>query len=134
MEGRMTSPTYTHELVVTSCWCGIPLAIPEELYLEAKRTGEQGVYCPLGHTFVFSDTTERELQRTRKALAEERARTRAARDLLAQEERSHAATRGHLTRQKKRSAAGVCPCCNRTFQQLARHMRAKHPAYPQDGG
>jgi hypothetical protein len=22
-----------------------------------------------------------------------------------------------------------CPCCNRTFQQLARHMKAKHPEH-----
>jgi hypothetical protein len=27
------------------------------------------------------------------------------------------------------SLLGVCPCCNRTFQQLARHMKAKHPGY-----
>jgi hypothetical protein len=23
----------------------------------------------------------------------------------------------------------VCPCCNRTFQALARHMNSKHPTY-----
>ena len=48
---------------------------------------------------------------------------------LKAEERSHSATRGHVTRQKKRAAAGVCPCCNRTFKQLARHMERKHPNY-----
>lgn len=26
----------------------------------------------------------------------------------------------------KRTKAGVCPCCNRTFKQLARHMETKH--------
>jgi hypothetical protein len=26
-------------------------------------------------------------------------------------------------------ANGVCPCCNRTFQNLARHMAGKHPDY-----
>lgn len=45
------------------------------------------------------------------------------------ERRSHAATRGHLTRAKTRAAAAVCPCCNRSFKQLRRHMRSKHPDY-----
>ena len=49
--------------------------------------------------------------------------------LLDTEERSHAATRGHLTRAKKqvhRAEHGVCPHCNRSFQNLARHMQTKH--------
>lgn len=30
---------------------------------------------------------------------------------------------------RNRAAAGVCPCCNRTFEQLGRHMTTKHPEY-----
>ncbi len=26
----------------------------------------------------------------------------------------------------RRVSAGVCPCCNRTFSDLARHMKTKH--------
>lgn len=37
--------------------------------------------------------------------------------------------KGVATRLKNRAAHGVCPCCNRTFQQLARHMSAKHPDF-----
>lgn len=29
-----------------------------------------------------------------------------------------------------RIGAGICPCCNRTFSQLARHMQSKHPDVP----
>lgn len=43
--------------------------------------------------------------------------------------RSLTAHKGHTTRIKKRIAAGVCPCCNRTFQNLARHMENKHKEY-----
>jgi chemotaxis response regulator CheB len=43
--------------------------------------------------------------------------------------REHSATRAQLTKTKKRVANGVCPCCNRTFKQLARHMKAKHPEF-----
>ncbi|HEX9950777.1 MAG TPA: hypothetical protein VGB53_03340 [Rubricoccaceae bacterium] len=38
------------------------------------------------------------------------------------QKRRAAAQKGAHTRTKKRIAAGVCPCCNRTFQDLARHM------------
>jgi hypothetical protein len=117
----MTTISYTGELTVVTCWCGIHLAIPSTLYDVAHRDGTS-VYCPLGHAFSWSDTTKKELERARYRL-------QATQELLAQEERSHAATRGHLTRQRKRVAAGVCPCCHRTFQQLARHMAAKHPEF-----
>jgi hypothetical protein len=37
------------------------------------------------------------------------------------------AARGQLTKFKKRVGRGVCPCCNRHFKDLARHMESKHP-------
>jgi hypothetical protein len=27
---------------------------------------------------------------------------------------------------------GVCPCCNRSFTNLRRHMTTKHPEYPKE--
>lgn len=30
---------------------------------------------------------------------------------------------------KKRASAGICPCCNRTVSQMARHMKSKHPEF-----
>jgi hypothetical protein len=50
------------------------------------------------------------------------------------ERKSHAATKGHLTRTKKRAASGVCPCCRRSFKQLRRHMQNKHPVYLAEQG
>lgn len=121
----MSTINYTEKLTVTSCWCGINLAVPATLYDHAKDDDKNHIYCPLGHTFVFRDNY-------RKNLEAEQRRHRATKDLLAAEERSHVATRGHLTRTKKRVAAGVCPCCHRTFQQLARHMANKHPDYTKE--
>jgi hypothetical protein len=114
--------TYTETLVVTDCWCGIHLAVPANLLRWAKNNSSHAIFCPLGHEFVFSDDFKTKYERERK-------RAQANLDLLHAEERSHIATRGHLTRTKKRVAAGVCPCCNRTFQNLARHMKGQHPEY-----
>lgn len=39
------------------------------------------------------------------------------------------AQKGQNTRLKNRIAAGVCPCCNRSFQNVARHMAGQHPDF-----
>jgi len=114
--------TYTETLTVTHCWCGIAVAIPDSLLSWAKERSTNGVYCPIGHTFVFNDSYEEKLKR-------EQRRHQATRDLLATEERSHSATRGQLTKQKKRVAAALCPCCNRSFVNVSRHLASKHPDY-----
>jgi hypothetical protein len=110
---------YTESLTVTHCWCGICVAVPDNLYSYVNRHRGKALYCPLGHEFVFSDTAEEKLER-------ERRQHRATKDLLAAEERSHSATKGQMTKLRKRVEAGVCPRCKRTFQNLARHMETKH--------
>ena len=122
----MTEMTYTETLVVMHCWCGIALAIPKDLYQHARQDAKNAVYCPLGHEFVFGNTYKMQLTQAEERLAEEQRRVRATRDLLAAEERSHTATKGHLTRVRRRVEHGVCPHCNRSFQDLRRHMRSKH--------
>jgi hypothetical protein len=115
--------TYTETLVVTHCWCGISLAIPSNLERWARDASGRHVYCPLGHTFVFRDNFQDKLKR-------ERREHQATRDLLTAEERSHSATKGHLTKAKQqvhRAEHGVCPHCNRSFQNLQRHVKTKHP-------
>ncbi len=44
-------------------------------------------------------------------------------------ERSKIALKAAHTRQCNRVKNGVCPCCNRTFQNLAAHMATKHSDY-----
>jgi hypothetical protein len=54
--------------------------------------------------------------------------------LLRAEERSHAATKGVVTKQKKKLAkvvGGVCPVdgCHRNFKDVRRHIATRHPNY-----
>ena len=121
--------TYSQTLKVTSCWCGIPFAIPDNLYSWLHKSPKNHCHCPMGHEMIFSNTLEEQLAETRAERDRAKNREAATRSLLDTEERSHAATRGHLTRAKKqvhRTENGVCPHCNRTFQNLARHMKSKH--------
>lgn len=133
--------TYTGSLVITSCWCGIHLAIPADLYDLAQRKGET-VYCPLGHTFVFGDTEydrlKREAQeaREREALAKRQAEfarssREAAWDQVKAEQRSNAALRGWITRLRRKVANGVCPVggCRRHFDNVQAHIQTQHPEW-----
>jgi len=118
----MAEVTYTERLIVTHCWCGIAVGIPENLHRHAHDAKGVTVYCPLGHGFGWSNNFEAQLKR-------EQQRHEATRDLLTAEQRAHSNTRGQVTKLKKRVAAGVCPCCHRSFQNLARHMAGQHPEY-----
>lgn len=126
--------TFTGRLVVSVCWCGMRHAIPEELDDFRRREHADGrshsVYCPLGHSYVLSGTPEVVKERKRREAAE--ARAQAIQDQLDSEQRSHAATKGQLTKTKKRVANGVCPCCNRHFVTVERHVASKHPGYKLD--
>lgn len=123
------------ELVVLRCWCGIQHAIPQSLRNEQLRQHDEGksmgVYCPLGHSYVPSG--ESKAEKLRKQLAAERARhdqDRAdLRDRIQREKHHSRALKAAKTRLKNRIAKGVCPCCNRSFQNLHRHMQNQHPEF-----
>lgn len=123
--------TYTGELVVVTCWCGTAHAVPKGLrdhQLSEHRDGRKfDVFCPLGHSYIVSGKSKWREEQERADAAE--ARLLATRDQLAAERKAHTATKANLTKTKKRVAGGVCPCCNRSFVQLTRHMATKHPGY-----
>lgn len=114
------------ELTVMTCGhCGIKFAIPEAMRDECERHQGRNWFCPNGHSRVYRETDDVKLKKER----ERSARLVAERDQL---QASLSATKGVVTRQSrqlKRIKAGVCPCCNRTFQNLARHLKTKHPEY-----
>lgn len=124
--------TGTVPVVTDCCSCGVEFAIPDRLISQRRMDGKN-FYCPNGHSMVFSEPTEKKLQRELEAVRAERDRARArataTRDQLDAAERSKSALRGVNTRIRNRIAAGVCPCCSRTFQDLARHMSGQHPDY-----
>lgn len=122
--------TYTSELVVLTCWCGMPHAVPGELRRHQMRQHENGetvvgIYCPLGHQHIPSGKSKIAREREMREAAE--ARAKAIQDQLDSEKRAHAATKGTLTKTQRRITNGVCPCCHRTFVNVQRHIAAKHP-------
>lgn len=124
--------------IMTSCWCGVHHSVPAALYDSAEKGAPNiSVYCPYGHQWVRKEkqalAREEELRRERDRLKQQLAQKddeiRHQRDRKEQEQRRVVAYKGIVTKTKKRIAAGVCPCCNRTFQNLANHMANKHADY-----
>ena len=109
--------------------CGVVHAIPEAMYDAAAREGGWW-HCPNGHKRGWHEGSEKtEINKLRRELDAERARkaealSRANEAALAREKAQKA-----LDRHKKRTKNGVCPCCNRSFVALARHIKNKHPEY-----
>ena len=122
------SLTYSGELTVVTCWCGIRHAVPSELHRFQKREHDEGrkhyVYCPLGHMHApAGKSNAAELEAT---LARERARHDQTRAELETTERRRRAAVGEKTKIQNRVKKGVCPFCNRHFENLRRHMECKH--------
>lgn len=120
------------------CNCKCEVWIPDALYEAAQRSrGANGIrfYCAYGHSqyFCIGESEEQKLRRERDRLtqrvAEKDDEIKRQRDLREATERQLSAQRGIVTRIKNRVGKGVCPCCNRFFSNLSRHMSGEHPDY-----
>jgi len=120
--------TLTVQITLVSevcCNCGVVFGL-EKVHRQSLIDSGGSFYCPNGHAQHYTDTTINQLKRRIESLKEDGAYYKAR---IENERRSHAATKGHLTRAKKRIGNGVCPCCNRHFTNVQRHMETQHPDY-----
>lgn len=116
--------------------CKCEIYLPDALY-NAALEGRESVsfYCGYGHSqhFMRGESDETKLRRENQRLMQQMARKddelREQGERRAAAERQARAARGQVTKIKNRTARGVCPCCSRTFKQLAAHMAHKHPDF-----
>jgi hypothetical protein len=109
--------------VHTCCVCGVRFAVPERI-IQNRRQHAGNFYCPNGHCIGWNkseaDKLREQLDAKNRELTAEKSASLALRMKCEAVERE-------AKRRAKRIHAGVCPCCNRTFSNLARHMKTKHP-------
>lgn len=126
----MFDPAVNTQLQYVICGtCGVAHALPKTMYDNCARQG--GFWsCPNGHRRGWHEGSEKtEIKRLQDEIANEKKRREAALSRANEATAALAKAEKSLARHKKRTAAGTCPCCKRTFQQLARHMTNKHPEY-----
>ena len=129
--------TVSTQLTAQTCPdCGGVYAIAQEYKDEARKKGgfKQCWTCPYCKT--VRGFGEGEADRLRAQIAElERSRKWEEQQRLnAEREANHFrksrdGIKGALAKERKRVGNGVCPCCNRTFVNLQRHMVTKHPKH-----
>ena len=120
--------------VVEKCYkCGVPFGIPLELQKTLRRDKTE-FFCVHGHRQCYVGKSEEEKLRDIVATQEtEIEGLEASRDGAFRREdiaNKHAsAHKGQVTKIKNRIKRGVCPCCNRTFVNLQKHMESQHKDY-----
>ena len=111
--------------------CGVHHAIPSVMYNTAFREGGYW-HCPNGHRRGWDksqsdrEAPQREINRLKQREAMHEDEKRRLREERESAQRSASAYKGAATRMKNRAKAGVCPCCNRHFVNLERHMKSQH--------
>lgn len=123
------------EAVITCCnaQCGISFAVPE-WWAKGRRETHATFYCQNGHSQSYQTESnaekfrrERDIARQQMARVEqerEDQRTRVDKERIRAEKAEQA-----KKKLEKRTAAGTCPCCQRTFSNMTTHMRKQHPQF-----
>lgn len=111
--------------LITCYKCGVGFAIPHYLNVKLKENSES-FFCPNGHSQAYTVSMVAQLQKELAA-----ANQATALEKRQKEQAEVRAWKLELKSRKlaKRISAGVCPCCNRQFQDMKRHMETKHKDY-----
>ncbi len=108
--------------VQTCCNCGMLFGVQAD-WDAAREQDHKNFHCPAGHPQHYTGESNKDkAERLQKRFEEERSLRWAA-------EHKEELAKKRLKRVKERVANGVCPCCNRTFGNLHRHMKARHPEF-----
>lgn len=119
--------------------CGITYGITEAFGNRRRKDGNP-FYCPNGHSQSYgkseADRLRAEKLQLESQLEYERKCTQRAYERVEREKKNTATQKGRATRFKNdrdrvldRIANGVCPCCNRHFVNVERHMTTQHPGF-----
>lgn len=110
---------------VTCYACSVIFGIPSDMYRH-RLEDQKEWYCPNGHSQHFIGETEAEkYQRLWKA---EQNRLAAERSQHDQTKASLTATKGVVTKLRKRAITGTCAFCHRHFANVERHVATQHPS------
>lgn len=107
--------------VLRCCQCGMHFAIASDFKAELIKS-HNWFYCPMGHQQQYAGKTDLDIEREKVNQVQAKANEERHARLVA--EKALAEEKQELARLKNRVMHGVCPCCNRTFENIAEHMKS----------
>jgi DNA-binding transcriptional regulator YiaG len=112
---------------VEHCYsCAMAFAMPSN-FRDRKLKDRTNFFCPAGHSQHYVGKTEE--QKLREEVERARQMREAAEGRAAKAERDATAISKAHRKMRTRVMNGVCPCCNRSFENLRRHMHDQHPEF-----
>ena len=124
--------TFVSTLTVLNCAnCGIAFGITSD-FEKRRRDDHEGFFCPKGHSNVFNGKSEADKLKDRLKEKEESIewyskRVTGLHTEITKKNHEIRAQKAAKTKILNRVKNGICPCCNRTFQDLQKHFKSKHP-------
>lgn len=116
------------------CGCGVQFWMTTDLN-RSRREDNRSFYCPNGHAQSYRENKLEILQKEKDELQRRlQAEINTAKHLAAVRLKALEAEKRERRKIERRVANGVCPCCNRTFEDLQRHMKTKHKDYALPSG
>lgn len=130
----MAMPTIdllTSYSTVTCCHdsCGMTFAVPDS-WETNRRRNHTWWYCPNGHKQHWSG--ESDLEKYQRLFHREQSRHDQTQAELRETEARRRGEKAAKTRIKNRISKGICIHCNRSFEDLRRHMETKHKEVKND--
>ncbi|MCC7158854.1 MAG: hypothetical protein IT281_04890 [Ignavibacteria bacterium] len=122
------------EFEVINCGgCGVTFALTSS-FVEKRRNDHKGFYCPNGCNRYYPGKSDEEILKEKLAAAQSNVeywsrRSTANYEKYEAEKRSKAAHKAHYTMLKRKVKKGQCPCCEKTFPDVAEHIKNTHPDY-----
>lgn len=110
---------------IVCCSCTTHFAMDVELQDRSLKLGGT-FYCPNGHGQSYTET---EVEKLRKQNQNLKSNLTWAQQEAETAKREKTNLKSQLTKTRNRIANGVCPCCNRTFVNVNRHMDTQHPDF-----
>ena len=104
--------------------CGIAFYVPS-VWHKSKINNHGSFNCPNGCNRVFTGKSEAE--KLKEQMEQLKLQKEKQCDDLEKKLLIVLGEKYILKRQLKRVHKGVCPCCNRSFSNLGKHMKTKHP-------
>lgn len=123
----------TNFVLETCINCGVSFAFTRDFY-DKRRDDHEMFFCPNGHQQYYSGESDKEKLRKQLEASEKKAEYLMSRandnlERYLSEKRSKAVHKAHYTMLKKKIKKGQCPCCDKSFPDVAGHIQSVHPDY-----